>query len=283
MAKTTKQNKKVVKRCNHAKVVQLNMTSLRISPPRYSNTPNQNIVATNPCTTWKNSITFRRVGDNNTMYLFQLQRNYNRTSFPKQFDAFLRSPTPQSEIFRANTNILCPLLSMRNSPQDDTTMISYTGSPVDCLFSIKPLHIQHEQCVQCVMQTINEVIIHANGETQPHAIDMKELDGTNYLSLNCYLTDQSVQTIIYYYFYTNHLTCHYIDTRSQRHILPRRLTNDFANDNNDVASNFFAPVLCRCSETAKLFGYSDPISSGLHHHTVSHIHDYSLHEGYESI
>ena len=172
---------------------------------------------------------------------------------------------------------------MKKSPQDGSTMISSDGSPVHCLFSIKPLSIQHEQYVQYVMETINDVIIQLVGETEDYAIDMKELNGTNYLSLNYYLTDQSVQMIIYYYFYTNYLTHQCIDARSQKYILPRRLTNNFANDNNVIASNFFAPVLSRYSKTAKLFGFSDPISSSLHYHPVSCIHDYNLHEGYESI
>ena len=163
-------------------------------------------------------------------------------------------------------------------------MIKCDGSPIRCLFSIKPFNIQHEQYAQCVMQTIRQILLHTVGKLDDCAIDMKELDGTNYCSLNYYLTDESVKTIIYYYFYTKYLTYQNVDPRSQKYALPRLLTNDFANDNNHIASNFFAPVLGNYSETAKLFGYSDPISSkSIHYHTFSYIDDYDLHDGYESI
>ena len=74
MAKTKKQKKRIVKRCNRVKAIQLNCASLSISPPRHSSRPNHNIVATNPCINWNNSITFRRIGNNNNMCLFQLQQ-----------------------------------------------------------------------------------------------------------------------------------------------------------------------------------------------------------------
>ena len=147
MTKKSNPNKKKrnAKRQKRLKPVQRNNDSLHVNPPTYSNKFDLGVLRTDPHQAWKDSITFRRVGDNNTMYLFHLQKDYVRTTFPTPFDNFLNSAIPESQVFRANTNILCPLLSVRKTPQDGSPMIKHDGSPILCLFLIRPSNIQHEQ------------------------------------------------------------------------------------------------------------------------------------------
>ena len=68
-----------------------------------------------PTNHWVNSIAFCRVGDSNNVHLFHLQENSKRVSMPVQLNKFSLSARGQSQTFRQNTNLLCPLLHVKKA------------------------------------------------------------------------------------------------------------------------------------------------------------------------
>ena len=206
---------------------------------------------------WTNSIKFRRIGHDQNMYLFQLQQDRLPKSMPSVLQDFLEYSTASYE-FAANTNSLAPLVQMRaNKHLDSPGLLDDDGSPLLCLFSMKPTNLQHEQYVQYVMNTLSELLRSLDQRLPEFAVDMKEIQGTNFLSLDHYITNDGVKTIIYHYFFAEHLTYQNTNTRTQTYDLSKQVTQTFVAKNPNIAPYFFRPKIGIYDPLAKLFGYKD--------------------------
>ena len=246
--------------------------SFTIDAPPFPSPGKSNVKALKAEKSSKSSQTlfFERVGDGN-MCVFWVQKPSGEGGYIHPIDLVVQRNAKEGKEWRQHTNCICPTLSRRENRQFNVPIPARFVSslkngeqsyPWRCFFGYKNDAIPHDQCVIYVMNQAVKVITKHSKFVSDCVIDTNKSDKTEnkngpYRSLDSVVIDKGVQTVIYRYFYKEHLIDDNWDDKKNSCIVPETITSAFSDDYSDVAEFFFAPIDGQYSFLAKFFGYND--------------------------
>ena len=204
--------------------------------------------------------------------LFWVERPNGEASYMQPLSRVIESNTKEGKDFRECTNILAPLISRRVSREDHRPILSkhpinvkrnQVNYPFRCLLGIKTDDIPHEDYVDCVMNAIKDILTAKSNYPTKCTIDLCDSDVTppHRRSLDSVITDKSIQTVLYRYFYSQHLTDDNFDNTTETCDIPKDVTKTFVKNHPNIAAGIFTPLLGKYSVVAKLFGCTDVAST----------------------
>ena len=82
-------------------------------------------------------------------------------------------------------------------------------------------------------------------------------EGDTYDPLDHQIIDKGVQTILYRYYFEDHLTDENYDEKTKQCAIPEDVTKTFVSHYPDIKDLFFTPLNGKYSDVAKKFGYVD--------------------------
>ena len=215
-------------------------------------------------------ICFERVGNKTHSYIMYVQRPNKDGGYIHPIQQIVTAETEQGDNFKKFTNALAPLVSRRISRKDNTPMpqknlynlkkgeIRY---PFSCLYCEKNNEIGHEQYVMYVMGLMKEIINKASTYKTEFIVENKLSDATKDgpRPLDHVITDKGIQTILYRYYFMDHLSEDTYDQEKQIYEIPEDITKTFFENHQDVAHNFFSPYEGAYSEMAQSFGFPEKV------------------------
>ena len=112
-----------------------------------------------------------------------------------------------------------------------------------------------------VMGLMKEIINKASTYKTEFIVDIKLSDATKDgpRPLDHVITDKGIQTILYRYYFMDHLDEDTYDQEKQVYEIPEDVTKTFFENHQDVAHNFFSPYDGGYSKMAQSFGFPEKV------------------------
>ena len=214
-----------------------------------------------------NKFFFERLGDGN-MCVAWVEKPSGEAGCAQPIDDIACDNTKEGKSWREHTNCVAPLVSRRkgrecNLPIPSKFKINLsaneTSYPWRCFFACESDDIRHDDCIVCIVKQAQKVLDSKSTFATNYFIDLKESDKTEnpdgpYRSLDEVILDKGVQTIIYRYFYKEHLTDENWNDEHKTCNAPTSITSEFVTQHADIAEHFFTPYNDEYSFTARSFG-----------------------------
>ena len=215
------------------------------------------------------TICFERVGDKQNSYIVYIKRPNNDGGFIQPVDNFLQAETPESDKFKEYANALAPLVSRRinrnnNEPLPEKSERNLTKGkpnyPFRCLYCQKTDEIEHDVHILCVMDVVKDVINNASKYPTNFVTDLRLSNATKEgpRPMDHVITDKGIQTILYRYYFDEHLNEETFDEQDEVCVIPEKITKTFYTNHHDVAHHYFSPHNGTYSAMAQSFGF--PVS-----------------------
>ena len=205
---------------------------------------------------------------NPNMILFWVEKPNGEAACMQPLSALLESNTKQAINFRECTNIKAPLLTRRTSRADHRPMLSkhpanvkrgQINYPFRCLLGIKTDDIDAHDYVNYVMNSMKDIINAKSNYPNKYMIDLHASDVTPSCrrSLDSVITDKSVQTVLYRYYFSSYLTDDNFDDETSTCEIAQHITQTFLTKNPTLAPYFFTSHEGKYSFLATRFGYKN--------------------------
>ena len=213
--------------------------NIDIDTPPFPSPGKKHLKALKPEKSSKSSQTFyfERLGDGN-MCLFWIEKPSGEGGCIHPIDLVAQTNAKEGKEWRQHTNCICPTLSRCEGRHQNVPIPAKFSSslnngensyPWRCFFGYKNDKIPHDQCVTYVMKQAVKVINNHSKFSTDYVIDSIKSDKTEnpdgpYRSLDSVVIDKAVQSIIYRYFYEEHLTDSNFDEERNSYVVPEDIT-----------------------------------------------------------
>ena len=107
------------------------------------------------------------------------------------------------------------------------------------------------------MGIIKQILNQNNNTFIDYQYEKLESEAWTEPTLDCTITDESIQSIIYHCYYPSELNGQNYDDINDTYDIHSALTQDFVCNHPDEAQHFFSPLDGKYSSVAKKIGYQD--------------------------
>ena len=161
-------------------------------------------------------IQYQRIGDKRNSYIIYVLRPNKDGGYIHPVQTIVTAETEQGDEFRTYTNARAPLVSRRISRENNSPMLEKSPQnakqgennyPFRCLYCEKQDEIPHEDYITYVMGLVKNIINNSSKYKTEFVTDVRLSDATidGDRPFDHVITDKGIQTILYRYYFMDHL------------------------------------------------------------------------------
>ena len=213
-------------------------------------------------------IQYQRIGDKRNSYIIYVLRPNKDGGYIHPVQTIVTAETEQGDEFRTYTNARAPLVSRRISRENNSPMLEKSPQnakqgennyPFRCLYCEKQDEIPHEDYITYVMGLVKNIINNSSKYKTEFVTDVRLSDATidGDRPFDHVITDKGIQTILYRYYFMDHLDETTYDEEKKIYHISEDITKTFFKNHQDVAHYIFSPYNGAYSKMAQSFGYPE--------------------------